>query len=118
MLGSTAFLQNVNLLRAMEGELGRTIRSIQGVKSARVHLVLPRREVFTREVEEPSASIVIKMEGARRLDKGQVQAIQHLVAAAVPKLKPERISIVDDKGTLLRAARATSIKPWSRTPRT
>jgi flagellar M-ring protein FliF len=101
MLGSTAFLQNVNLLRAMEGELARTIRSIQGVKSARVHLVLPRREVFTREVEEPSASIVIKMEGARRLDKGQVQAIQHLVAAAVPKLKPERISIVDDKGTLL-----------------
>ncbi len=101
VLGSTAFLQNVNLLRAMEGELGRTIRSIQGVKSARVHLVLPRREVFTREVEEPSASIVIKMEGARRLDKGQVQAIQHLVAAAVPKLKPERISIVDDKGTLL-----------------
>jgi flagellar M-ring protein FliF len=101
VLGSTAFLQNVNLLRAMEGELGRTIRSIQGVKSARVHLVLPRREVFTREVEDPSASIVIKMEGARRLDKGQVQAIQHLVAAAVPKLKPERISIVDDKGTLL-----------------
>ncbi len=101
VLGSTAFLQNVNLLRAMEGELGRTIRSIQGVKSARVHLVLPRREVFTREVEDPSASIVIKMEGARRLDKGQVQAIQHMVAAAVPKLKPERISIVDDKGTLL-----------------
>jgi flagellar M-ring protein FliF len=101
VLGSTAFLQNVNLLRAMEGELGRTIRSIQGVKSARVHLVLPHREVFTREVEEPSASIVLKMEGARRLDKGQVSAIQHMVAAAVPKLKPERISIVDDKGTLL-----------------
>ncbi len=101
VLGSTAFLQNVNLLRAMEGELGRTIRSIQGIKSARVHLVLPHREVFTREVEEPSASIVLKMEGARRLDKGQVSAIQHLVAAAVPKLKPERISIVDDKGTLL-----------------
>jgi len=101
MLGSTAFVQNVNLLRAMEGELARTIRSIAGVSSARVHLVLPRREVFTREVEEPSASIVLKMEGARRLEHSQVVAIEHLVAAAVPKLKPERISIVDDKGTLL-----------------
>lgn len=101
VLGATAFMQNVNLLRAMEGELARTIRSIQGVKQARVHLVLPHREVFTREVEEPSASIVLKMEGNRRLDKGQVQAIQHLVAAAVPKLKPQRISIVDDRGTLL-----------------
>ncbi len=100
-LGSTSFMQNVNLLRAMEGELARTIRSIEGVKSARVHLVLPRREVFTREVEEPSASIVLKMDGARRLERGQVLAIQHLVAAAVPKLKPQRISIVDDKGTLL-----------------
>jgi flagellar M-ring protein FliF len=100
-LGSTAFMQNVNLLRAMEGELARTIRSIEGVKSARVHLVLPHREVFTREVEEPSASIVLKMEGARRLDKGQVKAIANLVAAAVPKLKPQRISIVDDRGTLL-----------------
>ena len=101
VMGSTAFLQNVNLLRAMEGELSRTIRSIEGVKTARVHLVLPHREVFTREVEEPSASIVLKMEGARRLDKGQVKAIQNLVAAAVPKLKPQKISIVDDKGTLL-----------------
>ena len=101
MLGSTSFMQNVNLVRALEGELARTIHSIEHVKSARVHLVLPRREVFTREVQEPSASIVLKMEGGGRLSKSQVQAIQHLVAAAVPKLKPSRISIVDDKGTLL-----------------
>jgi flagellar M-ring protein FliF len=101
MLGSTSFMQNVNLVRAMEGELARTIHAIDRVKSARVHLVLPKREMFSREVEEPSASIVLKMEGNARLSKPQVQAIQHLVAAAVPKLKPSRISIVDDKGTLL-----------------
>lgn len=101
MMGSTSFVQNVNLLRAMEGELSRTIHAIAGVKSARVHLVLPKREAFTRETQEPSASIVLKMDGAGRLSRQQVQAIQHLVAAAVPKLKPSRISIVDDKGTLL-----------------
>jgi flagellar M-ring protein FliF len=100
VLGATSFMQNVNLLRALEGELARTIHSIDGVKGARVHLVMPKREVFSRETQEPSASIVLKMDG-RRLTKPQVQAIQHLVAAAVPKLKPSRISIVDDKGTLL-----------------
>jgi flagellar M-ring protein FliF len=101
VLGSTSFMQNLNLLRAMEGELARTIRTIDRVKSARVHLVLPQREVFSRETQEPSASIVLKMDGGARLSKQQVQAIQHLVAAAVPKLKSNRISIIDDKGTLL-----------------
>ncbi len=101
MLGSTSFMQNINLVRAMEGELARTIHAIDRVKSARVHLVLPKREMFSREVQDPSASIVLKMDGNARLSKQQVQAIQHLVAAAVPKLKPSRISIVDDKGTLL-----------------
>ena len=105
MMGSTSFVQNVNLLRAMEGELARTIHAINGVKSARVHLVLPKREAFSRDTQEPSASIVLKMDGAGRLTRAQVQAIQHLVAAAVPKLKPSRISIVDEKGTLL--ARST-----------
>ena len=101
MLGTTSFMQNVNMLRATEGELARTIRSIDRVRSARVHLVMPRREAFSRDIQEPSASIVLKMEGGGRLNKAQVKAIQHLVAAAVPKLKPSRISIVDDKGTLL-----------------
>jgi flagellar M-ring protein FliF len=99
-LGSTSFMQNVNLIRATEGELARTIRAIAGVKAARVHLVLPKREAFTRDMQEPSASIFLKM-GSGRLSKQQVQAIQHVVAAAVPKLKPARISIADDKGTLL-----------------
>ncbi len=100
-LSSTSFQQNINYVRALEGELSRTIRSIERVKSARVHLVLPKREAFSREANEPSASVILKMQGANRLEKAQVIAIQHLIAAAVPKMKPTRISIVDDKGTLL-----------------
>ena len=100
-LGTTKFVQNVNHLRALEGELARTIRSISRVKKARVHLVLPKRELFTRDRQEPTASIMITTQGAQRLEKRQVMAIQHLVAAAVPGLKPSMISIVDNKGTLL-----------------
>jgi flagellar M-ring protein FliF len=101
MLGSTSFVQNINLMRAMEGELARTIHTIQGVKTARVHLVLPKREVFSRETQEPSASIVLKMEPNHRLTALQVQAIQRLVASSVPKLKPTHVSIIDEKGGLL-----------------
>jgi flagellar M-ring protein FliF len=99
-LSATNFMQNINQLRALEGELARTIRSLDQVQSARVHLVLPRREVFSREQREPSASIVIKTRGGR-LDQPQVRAIQNLVASAVPDLKPTRISVVDDRGNLL-----------------
>lgn len=101
VLGTTNFVQNINLVRALEGELARTIGSITSIRSARVHLVLPRRELFSRVKQNPSASIVLKMEGATRLDKEQVLAIQHVVAAAVPGLVPTRISVIDNKGSLL-----------------
>ncbi|MGD1880336.1 MAG: flagellar basal-body MS-ring/collar protein FliF [Kiloniellaceae bacterium] len=104
-LGTTNFVQNINHVRALEGELARTIRTISSVKQARVHLVLPRRELFSRERQEPSASIILMLAGNSGLDRQQVSSIQHLVAAAVPGLKPTMISIVDDKGNLL--ARST-----------
>ncbi len=100
-LGTTNFIQNVNMLRALEGELARTIKSISSVSAARVHLVLPKREVFSRRTQESSASIVLKMKGGGRLNEEQVQAVTHLVAAAVPGLNPNHISIVDNKGALL-----------------
>jgi flagellar M-ring protein FliF len=100
-LGSTSFMQNLNLVRALEGELARSIKTVGNVKNARVHLVMPRREMFSREVQEPTASIILKMNGSGRLNAQQVAAVQHLVAAAVPKLQPSKISIVDDRGTLL-----------------
>lgn len=100
-LGTTNFQQNINLVRALEGELGRTIRSIDTVKAARVHLVLPRRELFSREKPEASASVLLQMRGRARLTPAQVVAVQHLIASAVSGLAPGRISIVDGQGTLL-----------------
>ena len=98
-LGSTAFVQNINHLRALEGELARTIRSLDRVQAARVHLVLPDRPLFSREKIEPSASIVVKVRGTLELQ--QVRAIRHLVATAVNGLKPERVSVIDETGKLL-----------------
>lgn len=100
-LGTTNFQQNINKVRALEGELARTIKTINNVSSARVHLVLPQRQLFQREQSQPTASIFLKMRGSMRLDSNQVSAVQHLVAAAVPGLLPRAISIVDDKGELL-----------------
>ncbi|HEY4136227.1 MAG TPA: flagellar basal-body MS-ring/collar protein FliF [Alphaproteobacteria bacterium] len=100
-LGTSNFVLNINHLRALEGELARTIGSINYVKSARVHLALPQRELFTRDQQEPTASVVLQMNGGRRLSKSEVQAIQNLVAASVPRLKANRISIIDGQGTLL-----------------
>jgi flagellar M-ring protein FliF len=100
-LGTTNFAQNVNLLRALEGELARTIRSIDTVEAARVHLVMPHRQLFSREKEEPSASVVLKLRGSSRFSPTQVAAIENLVASAVPGLKANRIAVIDDKGTLL-----------------
>ena len=100
-LGTTNFIQNVNMLRALEGELSRTIKSISSVAAARVHLVLPRREVFSRRTQNPTASIILKMKGANQLNSEQVQSVQYLVAAAVPGLTPNHVSIVDNTGALL-----------------
>lgn len=100
-LGTTNFLQNVNLRRALEGELGRTIQSMDIVHRARVHLVMPKRQLFSREEQQPSASVVLQMRSSKRLDPEQVSSVQHLVASAVPGLKPGRITIIDDKGKLL-----------------
>ncbi len=99
-LGVSAVMLDINKVRALEGELTKSIKSIQGVAQARVHLVLPKRELFSRERNDPSASIMLKMKGVK-LRATQVKAIQHLVAAAVPGLNPDKISIVDDMGSLL-----------------
>ncbi|GJD74256.1 flagellar basal-body MS-ring/collar protein FliF [Methylobacterium goesingense] len=96
---STNFVQNVNHLRALEGELSRSIRAIGRVQAARVHLVIPERRLFERDRESPSAAIVLKLMGD--LDASQVRAVRHLVASAVEGLKPERVSIVDERGRLL-----------------
>src|SRR6187401_3221520 len=104
-LGTTSFVQNINHLRALEGELARTIRAIDRIQAARVHLVLPERPLFARETPEPSASIVVRVRGA--LEPQQIRAIRHVVASAVNGLKPQRVSIVDEAGQLLADGAAT-----------
>lgn len=104
-LGQTQFQQNINRLRALEGELSRTIGSLDGVASARVHLVLPERQLFARDAEQPSASIVIQLR-RDELTAGQVRAIRNLVASATPGLSANRVTIVDETGRLLAAAQS------------
>ncbi len=94
------FEQRMNQLRAMEGELTRTIRGIRGVRAARVHIVLPRREPFERQTPAAQASVLLTTT-AGGIDRESVQAITHLVATAVPGLKVENITIADNRGTLL-----------------
>ncbi|MEM8817853.1 MAG: flagellar basal-body MS-ring/collar protein FliF, partial [Pseudomonadota bacterium] len=108
-LGATSFVQNINRIRAIEGELSRTIRALRNVAVARVHLVLPKRELFSRNKAEPSASIVVRVRG--ELDRGQIKAIQHLTASAVNGLKPGRVSIVDEAGRLLASGREDGADP-------
>ena len=98
-LGTTSFVQNINAVRALEGELERTIRTLDSVQDARVHLVIPERPLFSRDKVEPSASIVLRVRGT--LEPVQVRAIRHLVATAVNGLRPQRISVVDETGSLL-----------------
>ncbi len=93
-------MQNLNAKRATEGELARTIRSIQGVQSARVLLNMPKKQLFEDDVQSPSASIML-VTGGRRLSQDQVRAIRNLVAAGVPDLKAERVAIADQSGDLL-----------------
>lgn len=99
--GTTNFVQNLNQVRALEGELARTISSLGPVKSARVHLVLPQRELFSRESRPASASVFLQLRGARALDQDQITGIQSLIASAVPNLKSKDVSIIDGNGVLL-----------------
>lgn len=100
-LGTSNFVLNLNQSRALEGELARTISGLATVESARVHLVTPRRELFSRETVEPTASVTVKLRGSAGLSKAEIAAIRHLVASAVPGLKSSRVTIVDTRGALL-----------------
>jgi flagellar M-ring protein FliF len=99
-LGQTDFVQQLNMKRATEGELARTIRSLDGVTFARVHLVLPERQLFQDTTDQASAAVTIGV-GAREPSTDQVRAVQNLVAGAVPDLKPERVVVIDQHGKTL-----------------
>ncbi len=103
-LTASSFQQAISQTRALEGELARSIRMISGVRGARVHLVLPKREPFARDRVEAQASVVLTMAGAARMDREGVQSVLNLVAAAVPGLRPQGIGIIDSRGNLLARA--------------
>ncbi len=98
-LGLTSFMQEVTLVRALEGELARTIQSVTGIKAARVHLVLPRKTGFRRTGRQPSASVLIRTDGA--FSPASAGAIRRLVSGAVPGLSVSHVSVLNTDGTLL-----------------
>ncbi len=99
-MGQTDFVQQLNRQRALEGELARTVQGLDGITSVRVHLVLPKRELFEEEAQQPSASVTIGV-GGREPGPEQVRAIQNLVAGAVPNMKPDRVTVVDQHAKTL-----------------
>ena len=99
--GTTNDIVNLNKVRALEGELSRTIAALDPVRSARVHIVFPERQLFSRQSRPATASVAIGMRPGAQLTNDQVQAIQSLVANAVPELKSEKVSLIDQTGKLL-----------------
>jgi flagellar M-ring protein FliF len=101
-IGQTDFVQQLNRQRALQGELERTIRGWQGVRDVRVHLVLPKRQLFEEDAEQPSSAVTIGTAG-REPSSDMVAAVQNLVAGSVPGMKPERVNVIDDHGKTLSA---------------
>jgi len=99
--GTSRMVENARYHHALEGELGRSIRTLNGVESARVHLALPKPTVFLRDRATPTASVLINLHPGRKLDESQVAGIVHLVASSVPDLDAEHVTVVDQRGRLL-----------------
>lgn len=102
-LGTSRALEQARYQHALEGEIARSIMTLEGVKAARVHLALPKESVFVRQRKPPSASVVLQLLPDHEIRREQVQAIVHLVASSVPKLAPERVTVVDQYGHLLNS---------------
>ncbi|WP_421201519.1 lateral flagellar M-ring protein FliFL [Aeromonas enteropelogenes] len=103
-LGTSEFMEGARYRHALEGELARTVISLDSVRSARVHLAIPKRTLFVgRDEEKPSASVMLDLQPGQVMDSGQVEAIANLVAGSISGMRPEAVSIVDQAGQLLSA---------------
>ncbi|MDF5919621.1 flagellar basal-body MS-ring/collar protein FliF [Pseudomonas aeruginosa] len=100
-LGTSQFMEATNYRRGLEGELARTVSSLNNVKAARVHLAIPKSSVFVRDDRKPSASVLVELYPGRSLEPSQVMAIVNLVATSVPELDKSQVTVVDQKGNLL-----------------
>lgn len=99
--GISQFREKARYHRAMEGELAQSITSIRSVRSTRVHLAIPKQSVFVRKKTKPTASVVVDLYAGRNLDSGQVAAIVHMVASAIPNMESGQVSVIDQNGRLL-----------------
>lgn len=97
----TEFEQNIHRLRAIQGEISRTITAIEGISSARVHIVTPKQSLFVEEQKEPTAAIYIRTKRGAKLNDRQIKGIQHLVCRSVEGLKPNNVTIIDQEGQML-----------------
>lgn len=100
-LGTSQFMEATRYRRGLEGELARTVSSLNNVKSARVHLAIPKSSVFVRDERKPSASVLVELYSGRGLEPSQVMAIVNLVASSVPEMDKAQVTVVDQKGNLL-----------------
>ena len=107
-LGMTAFAQNVNFQRALQGELARTINRIAEIESSRVHIVMTEKSLFVEKEEPASASVVLKLRPGKWLNQSQVKGIVHLVSSSVARLSAENVTVVDSSGKMLAGANNTS----------
>jgi flagellar M-ring protein FliF len=107
-LGMTEFVQKLNFQRALQGELARTIKSIEAIEFARVHLVLPKEELFIKEKQNGKASVMVKLHPGRTLSQSQIQGIVHLVSSSVAGIPTGNVVLVDPKGNLLSGNKAIS----------
>lgn len=101
-ISTTNFSQNIKMVRALEGEISRTISSFDQIEKARVHLVLPQREIFSKDKAEPKASVVLKLKRNKKLSKSEIDSISHLVVTSVPSLEMNNVTIVDTQGRSLK----------------
>lgn len=99
--GMSQFTEQVNYQRALEGELSRTISTINSIESARVHLAMPKPSLFVRERKQPTASVTLSLYAGRSLSQGQIDAIIHLIASSVPEMVEDKVTIIDQHGHLL-----------------
>ncbi|MCX6153002.1 MAG: flagellar basal-body MS-ring/collar protein FliF [Candidatus Kapabacteria bacterium] len=100
-LGMSEFVQKLNYKRALEGELARTIGALEEIKKVRVHIVLPEKALFDKDQKEPTASVSLKLKNGKSLNKISIEGIQHLVASSVEGLKPDAVTIVDQRGKII-----------------
>lgn len=99
--GTSQFIERARYQRAMEEELARSIAELNNVRSARVHLAIPKQSVFVRDRKEPTASVVVNLFSGRALERGQVEAITHMVASSVPNMTNSDVTVVDQRGNLM-----------------